>query len=67
MRRHEHCDIVDTIEAARRLEVETNTVVVWRLRKRNGFPEPTFNVSGRPAWCWLDILEWARATNRLTD
>jgi hypothetical protein len=57
---------VGTIEIAERLGVTRDAVNQWRKRDL-GFPEPHWNVGGRPAWEWEDVEAWARGTGRLTD
>lgn len=56
-------DPVGMLEIAQRLGVKQQTVAMWKLRKL--LPEPTWTVSGNPAWDWPDIEEWARRTRRL--
>jgi hypothetical protein len=55
---------VGTIEIAERLGVTRDAVNQWR-RRGIGFPEPRWNVGGRPAWEWEDVEAWARKTGRL--
>ncbi|HZA75497.1 MAG TPA: hypothetical protein VE623_03810 [Acidimicrobiales bacterium] len=52
---------VGTIEIAERLGVTRDAVNQWR-RRGLGFPEPQWNVGGRPAWEWEDVEAWARET-----
>ena len=55
---------VGTLEIAERLGVTRDAVNQWR-RRGLGFPEPQWNVGGRPAWEWEDVEAWARETGRL--
>jgi hypothetical protein len=57
------CDPVGLAEIADRLGVKRQTAAVWRTRKV--LPEPSWTVSGAPAWNWPDIEAWARSTGRL--
>lgn len=50
-------------EIAERLDVQPNTVHVWRHRRV--LPEPKGSVSGDPVWDWPDIEAWAEETGRL--
>lgn len=50
-------------EIAERLGVRQQTVAMWRYRGL--LPEPSWTVSGLPAWDWPDIARWAVATGRL--
>lgn len=59
------CDPVGELEIAARLGVRPKTVNMWALR--NLLPEPRWLVSGRPAWNWPEIEQWAVATGRLTQ
>lgn len=54
---------VGIADIAKRLSVERRTVDQWRLR--GVMPEPTWIVSGRPAWAWPVIEQWALDTGRL--
>ena len=56
------CDPVGSDDVAQRLGVKRNTVSMWR--HRGVFLEPTWTVSGRPAWNWPDVLDWAKRTGR---
>jgi hypothetical protein len=56
------CDPVGTDDIADRLGVKRQTVAMWRYRKL--LPEPSWTVSGRPAWNWPDIQKWAKETGR---
>lgn len=58
------CDPVGIAEIAERLGVKRPTVDIWRTR--GVLPDPRWEVGGRPAWNWPDVLAWARATNRST-
>lgn len=57
------CEPVGLIDIAARLGVEINTAHVWHYRGL--LPEPPWTVSGRPAWNWPDIEQWAKETDRL--
>lgn len=57
------CDPVGLSEMAERLGVSPQTPVMWN--HRGLLPEPSWIVSGRPAWNWPDVQEWARQTGRL--
>lgn len=54
---------VGASEIAVRLRVRQQTVHAWR--HRGLLPDPTWTVSGQPAWDWADIEAWARRTGRL--
>jgi hypothetical protein len=54
---------VGAAEIAERLRVKPQTVHAWRQRRL--LPEPRWVVSGQPAWDWVDVEAWARATGRL--
>lgn len=56
------CDPVGAVEIAARLGVSRSTVDKWRTRSL-GFPEPRWQVGGRPAWNWDDIEAWAADRN----
>lgn len=51
------CDPVGAVEIAARLGVKRATVDQWRIRDL-GFPEPRWQVGGRPAWNWDDVQAW---------
>jgi hypothetical protein len=57
------CEPVGLSEIAQELKVEQNTAQVWN--HRGLMPEPSWIVSGRPAWNWPDIEKWAKETGRL--
>lgn len=57
------CDPVGLVEIAQRLGLASDTPRIWNQRGR--LPAPRWRVSGRPAWEWSEIEEWARATGRL--
>lgn len=59
------CDPVGQMEIADRLGVRHKTVNVWQLR--GVLPERRWTISGRPAWDWSDIEEWAARTGRLPE
>jgi predicted DNA-binding transcriptional regulator AlpA len=52
-------DPVGAVEIGQRLGVKTTTVYTWQQRTRLNFPEPRWTISGRPAWDWTDIADWA--------
>lgn len=52
-------------EIAERLQVERNTVQVWRVRKI--LPPAWVELSGGPVWRWSTIKQWARDTGRLPE
>lgn len=54
------CDPVGAVEIAARLGVARRTVDAWRQRDL-GFPEPRWQVGGRPAWNWDDVTAWTKA------
>lgn len=56
-------DIVGIKEIAERLNVRQQTAAQWR--HRGILPEPEGTVSGAPAWRWVTIESWARATGRV--
>jgi hypothetical protein len=59
---------VGIVEIADRLNVARDTVDKWLNRTKNGtvgFPESRWQVGGRPAWNWADIVKWCRATERV--
>jgi hypothetical protein len=56
-------DIVGIKEIAERLNVRQQTAAQWR--HRGILPEPEGTVSGAPAWRWVTIERWARATGRV--
>jgi len=58
----EPCDPVGARDIAERLEVQQNTVAMWR--KRGLLPPHRWTVSGFPAWNWPDIEKWDRETRR---
>jgi hypothetical protein len=64
-------DPVDVTEAAERLQVQVNTIWVWRKRhKKNptmAVPEPAMRFGKVLVWEWADLLEWAGRTGRLRD
>ena len=51
------CDPVGAVEIAVRLGVKRRTVDTWRQRSI-GFPEPRWQVGGRPAWNMDDVQVW---------
>jgi predicted DNA-binding transcriptional regulator AlpA len=57
------CDPVGIVEIAQRLGVQRGTVDMWRFRSLH-FPEPRWQVGGRPAWDWSDVEAWAKASGR---
>lgn len=57
-----NCDPVGADDIADRLGVKRQTVAMWRYRKL--LPEPSWTVSGRPAWNWPNVQRWAKETNR---
>lgn len=57
-------DPVGTIEIADRLGATRHAVNQWRRRPLS-FPEPRWQVGGRPAWDWREVERWARTTGRL--
>jgi len=57
------CDPVGLAEIAVRLGVKRQTAGMWR--HRGLLPEPSWVVSGQPAWNWPDVERWARQTGRL--
>lgn len=50
------------VEIARLLEVQSNTVHMWR--KRGLLPPPSGEVSGQPWWPRSEIIAWAKSTRR---
>lgn len=56
-------DPVGQREIGHRLGERPQTVSQWHFRGR--LPPPRWTVSGRPAWNWPDIEQWARETGRL--
>ena len=54
------CDPVGAVEIAERLGVARRTVDQWRQRDI-GFPDPRWQVGGRPAWNWDDIEHWHKS------
>ena len=56
---------VGLVEIAERLGVKPQTARMWRHREL--LPEPSWVVSGQPAWHWPDIEAWARRTGRLAS
>ena len=58
------CDPVGAVEIAARLGVKRGTVDQWRARALD-FPEPRWQVGGRPAWNWDDIERWAVCSGRV--
>ncbi len=56
---------VGEAEIAERLKARPQTVHAWR--HRGLLPPPRWRVSGRPAWEWVEIEDWARRTGRLGD
>jgi predicted DNA-binding transcriptional regulator AlpA len=59
------CDPVGAVEIAARLGVKRRTVDAWRQRDID-FPEPLWQVGGRPAWNWDTIERWAATHGRST-
>lgn len=57
------CEPVGSDDIADRLGVKRQTVAMWRYR--GVLPDPSWTVSGRPAWNWPDVEKWAKETNRL--
>lgn len=56
-------DPIGLADIAELLGVERGTVAKWRYR--GVLPEPTWTVSGRPAWARDVIERWAVETGRL--
>ena len=56
---------VGAAEIAERLGVEPQTVHTWR--QRGVLPEPRWTVSGKPAWEWAEIEQWAIRSGRLRE
>ncbi len=56
-------DPVGELEIGRRLGERPQTVAQWHFRVH--LPPPRWTVSGRPAWHWPDVEQWARETGRL--
>lgn len=61
---HEEVDVVGIMEIAARLGVSHQTVKQWSAAGL--LPEPRWRVSGRPAFDWEEIQEWAEKTGRLS-
>lgn len=59
------CDPVGAVEIAARLGVKRRTVDAWRQREL-GFPEPRWQVGGRPAWHFDDVAAWYEQRGSLT-
>jgi len=59
----EAADVVGEVDIADRLNVPVNTVRAWS--KRRTLPVPDWRVSGRPAWEWIAVREWAGDRGRL--
>lgn len=57
-------DPVGLAEIAERLGVARKTASQWRTRGL--LPDPTWTVSGAPAWDWPTVAEWAVRTGRAT-
>lgn len=53
------------MEIAARLGVKRRTVDAWRQRDL-GFPEPRWQVGGRPAWNFDDVAAWYEQRGSLT-
>lgn len=58
-------DPVGLAEIAERLGVAGQTARNWRTRGL--LPEPSWTVSGAPAWPWSEIRAWAKRTDRLPE
>lgn len=58
------CEPVGLAEIADRLGVSSQTPYMWR--HRGLLPEPSWIVSGAPAWNWPDVERWAKETGRLS-
>lgn len=58
-------DPVGLSDIADRLGVARQTAKQWRLRGL--LPEPSWTVSGSPAWDWPSVADWARNTGRLHE
>jgi hypothetical protein len=56
-------DIVGIKEISQRLGVRQQTAGAWH--HRGLLPEAEGTVSGAPAWRWVTIEQWARATGRI--
>ena len=57
------CDPVGFVEIAERLGTVRGTIKTWIARGE--FLEPRWQIGGRPAWNWPDVLRWAHDTGRL--
>lgn len=58
------CDPVGPLDIAKRLNVQRDTVIQWKVRGL--LPLPQWTVSGNPVWNWPDIEAWAKSTGRVT-
>lgn len=56
------CDPVGLVDIAERLGVTSGTARMWS--QRNVLPEPRWRISGRPAWNWAEVWQWAQETGR---
>ena len=56
-------DPVDIALIAERLDVERQTVDMWRFRQL--LPEATYPQLSHPVWEWEIIAEWAEDTGRI--
>jgi hypothetical protein len=57
-------DIVTAPEIAQRLNVQGNTVHVWR-RRYEDFPQPVKQLATGPIWVWPDVERWALESGRV--
>lgn len=58
-------DPVGTLEIGERLGQRPQTVAQWN--HRGLLPPHRWTVSGRPAWNWPDIEDWADASGKLPE
>lgn len=65
-KRVDDLDLVDMTAIADRLDVQLNTVHVWRKRDV-GFPDPAVSLSVGPIWVWSTVAAWAQTTGRLSE
>ena len=56
-------DLVDIEAVAQRLDVQRQTVRMWRYRDL--LPKPEWMLNGGPVWRWATIEKWAKETGRL--